>query len=44
MTHLPAGIVVSCQTQRSQVQNKETCFQMLRSKLYELEVLEGKRR
>ena len=40
LTHLPTGIVVSCQTQRSQVQNKETCFQMLRSKLYEREVLE----
>lgn len=40
LTHLPTGIVVSCQTQRSQVQNKETCFQMLRSKLYEKEVLE----
>lgn len=40
LTHLSTGIVVSCQTQRSQVQNKEACFQMLRSKLYELEVLE----
>ncbi len=40
LTHLPTGIVVSCQTQRSQVQNKEACFQMLRSKLYEQEVLE----
>ncbi len=40
LTHLPTGIVVSCQTQRSQVQNKETCFQMLRSKLYEQEVME----
>lgn len=40
LTHLPTGIVVSCQTQRSQVQNKESCFQMLRSKLYEQEVLE----
>jgi peptide chain release factor 2 len=40
LTHLPTGIVVSCQTQRSQVQNKESCFQMMRSKLYEREVLE----
>lgn len=40
LTHLPTGVIVSCQTQRSQVQNKETCFQMLRSKLYELELLE----
>lgn len=40
LTHLPTGIIVSCQTQRSQVQNKESCFQMLRSKLYEREVME----
>lgn len=38
LTHLPSGIVVSCQTQRSQVQNKESCYKMLRSKLYEIEV------
>lgn len=40
MTHLKTGIVVSCQGQRSQLQNKETCFKMLRSKLYEREILE----
>lgn len=38
MTHLPSGIVVSCQSQRSQIQNRETCLQMLKSKLYEKEL------
>ena len=36
ITHLPTGVVVQCQNERSQVQNKETCFRMLRAKLAEL--------
>ncbi|MBQ1271408.1 MAG: peptide chain release factor 2 [Clostridia bacterium] len=36
ITHLPTGIVVACQTQRSQVQNRAYAMQMLRSKLAEI--------
>lgn len=36
MTHEPSGIVVQCQNQRSQLQNREQCLRMLRAKLFEL--------
>ncbi len=35
MTHLTTGIVVSCQTERSQIQNRESCLKMMRAKLYQ---------
>lgn len=38
ITHIPTGIVVSSQTQRSQFQNRDNCWKMLRARLYEMEM------
>lgn len=40
MTHIPTGVVVSCQGERSQIKNRETCMKMLYAKLFQLEEME----
>ncbi|MCH9617478.1 MAG: Peptide chain release factor 2 [Chlamydiia bacterium] len=42
MTHAPTGIVVSCQQERSQIKNRETCLKMLKAKIYQ-KMLEEKK-